>query len=149
MGCIFAACAKPPPHVKSTDNATRTFCERMLKENALIPLGSGGFFENKRVHALYADYEMFAPIDQKGAKDLLSQITTQFIAHINQDESIKEHLKSYPITAREVSISIAFFDQDHKPRENLAQVHLYQGRIYYSTFDLSKKAYLAFESEIY
>lgn len=149
FGCIFAACSRPPAHVKSTDEVTRSFCEKMLKAHALIPLGSGGFFENKRVYALYADYEMFAPHDKEKARNLLLETVTEFIDHVNQDESIRPHLKSYPVAPTDVSISIAFFDQDHKPRETLAQVHLYQGRIYFSTYDPNKKCYLALESELY
>lgn len=148
MGCIFAACSRPPAHVKTTDEVTRCFCEKMLKENALISLGAGGFFENKRVNAFYADYEMFVPYDKSEARKLLSRVTSEFIDYINQDEMIRPHLKTYPITANEVSVSIAFFDPHRKPQE-LAQIHLYQGRVYYSTYNQDKKAYLAFDNEGY
>lgn len=149
MGCIFAACSRPPAHVKSADEITRSFDEKMLKENALISLGGGGYFENKSINSLYADYELFAPYNKEEAKKLLAQITAQFIDHVNQDESIRPHLKTYPVTQNQVSISIAFLDQNRKPQNALAQIHLYQGRIYYSTYDQDKKAYLAYDNECY
>jgi len=149
IGCIFSACAKPPAYVKSADDVTKSFSEKMLRENALISLGAGGYYHEKSVNALYADYELFQPYSKEEAKALLTQIIPQFVDHINTSEEIRPYLQTYPVTSDQVSISIAFFDQDHNPYDKLAQIHLYQGKLYYSTYDREKKAYLAVENEKY
>lgn len=147
IACIFSACAKPPAYVKSADNVTKSFNDVILQERALFSLGSGGYFSGNKVEALYADYETFSAYSKEDARTLLLETVTEFVNYINQDECVRKYLTEYPVTAQNVSVSIAFVDGNHNPFDSLAQIHLYGGKIFYSTFDKSKKAYLAFEQE--
>lgn len=149
VGCIFSACARPPQHVRCVDEVTKSFSEIVRNERALIALGSGGYFTQKSVAGVYADFELERAYTQAEAKELLIGTVQKFIGHVNQSEKLRPFLKKYPISASEVSLSIAFVNSEHKPLSGLAQIHLYEGKIYYSTFDPSKKAYIAFSQEGY
>lgn len=146
VGCIFSACARPPAHVRCTDDVTNAYSK---SQKDLVCIGRGGYFGNKCITGLYIDFEVERVYSNAEAKELLLKTVEEFITHANRSETLTPFLKKHPITFNEVSLSIAFVDKGRKPQPLLAQIHLYEGRIYYSNFDPAKKAYIAFSQESY
>ncbi len=149
VACIFSSCAKRPAHVKNADNVTKSFNEMIVREKSIFAIGSGGYFNRNKVDALYADYEVYKPYSREEARELLVATVNEFVQHINQNEAIRPHLAHYPISVENVSISMAFVDKKHNPFDSLAQIHLYGGKIFYSSYDKEKKAFFAFDQEVF
>jgi len=149
VGCIFSSCAKRPAHVKNADNVTTSFNEIIVREKAIFSVGSGGYFSRNKVDALYSDFEVYKPYNREEARELLIATVNEFVEHINQYEAIRPYLAHYPISIEHVSISMAFVDKKHNPFDSLAQIHLYGGKIFYSSYDKEKKAFLAFDQEVF
>lgn len=149
VGCIFSACAKKPPHVKSSSDSTKSFVEIARQEFNLSPLGQGGSFSNNGVDALYADFSFDGDVSEEEAKILLFSVTDRFLNYANSDRSLKPFLNIYPLSMSQMSVSIAFLDKNKNPRSTLAQIHLFDGKIFYSHYDKEKKAYIAYRNEAF
>ena len=146
IACIFSACAKAPPHVRCTDTVTKAFALQQKEERHLISLGQGGFFSNEGVDSLFIDFEIAKEYDEEEAKHLLEETVEQFIFAVNENPELRKFLNVYPVTVKDVSVSIGFIDQKKHPVEGLSQIHLYEGNIYYSHYNKEQKAYIAYRS---
>lgn len=149
VGCIFSACATPPPHAKEAERVAKNFGLHIQETKHLSSLGSGGFYTNKKVDAFYIDFEIAKEFTESDAKILLKEIVDSFVSYVNQNESVKPYLATYPISPNEVSVSIGFVDKKRAPIQELSQIHLFEGRIYYSKFESDKKTYSPFLEELY
>jgi hypothetical protein len=149
FGCIFSACAKKPPHVKSCYDSAKAFVLVATRDFGVTPLGQGGFFVNGGIDSFYADFTAPREASEDEAKALLFSVTEKFLHHINGDARLKPFLNIYPLSMEHLSISIAFIDHEKSPQGALAQVHLYEGKIFYSHYDKEKKAYIAYRSEAF
>ena len=88
MACIFSSCVKPPAHVRSADNITKSFNERVKNEKSIVSVGCGGYFTQNKVDALYTDYEVYQSYNKDEAKELLVNLVNDFVAYTNQDREI-------------------------------------------------------------
>jgi hypothetical protein len=149
VGCIFSACAKPPPHAREAQIVAKDFGLQAEHAKGLHSLGSGGFYTNKKVDSFYIDFEITKKLSEAEAKDLLKETVEEFVAFVNQNESVRPYLRNLPISANEISISIAFIDEKRAPQKELSQIHLFEGVIYYSKFITEKKEYSPYEKELY
>jgi hypothetical protein len=149
VGCIFSACAKPPPHAKEAQNVVKEFGLQIEHAIGLHSLGSGGFYTNKKVDSFYIDFEIVKNLSEAEAKALLKEVVETLVTFVNQNESVRPYLKNYPISANEISVSIAFIDEKRAPQKELSQIHLFDGVIYYSKFIAEKKEYSPYEQELY
>ncbi len=147
IGCVFSACAKPPPHAKQAQDVTKAFVVQIEREKGLTSLGSGGFYTNQKIDSLYVDFEVKKSLPPEEAKALLMTTVNSLVAFVNQNEGIRPFLKTYPITAEQVSISIGFINEKRAPLPGLSQIHLYDGTIYYSTFQSDLKKYTPYYQE--
>ncbi len=149
IGCVFSACAKPPEHAKQAQDAAKAFSLIAKKEPGLTSLGSGGFYTNNKIDSLYIDFEIKKDLPPKEAKHLLTTTVNAFVNYVNENEAIRPYLQTYPITAKEVSVSIALIDEKRIPLKGFSQIHLYDGNIYYSNFIAERKEYSSYEQELY
>lgn len=149
IGCIFSACAKPPEYAKRAGDAAKSFSLQVAREEGVTPLGSGGFYTNKKIDSFYIDFETKKRLLPEDAKTLLVTIVDQFVNAINSNEEMRPFLQTFPVTANQVSISIGLVDEGRKPLLGFSQIHLYEGIIYYSTFESEKKEYSPYERELY
>lgn len=149
VACIFAACVKPPKHVQCSDKVTKEFVSRIVRDVGFSALGSGGFYSKNTVDQLYIDFQVVKAPNKEEAKDLLITTVAGFLNHVNQSADLKEHLLTYPMTPKEVSLSIAFVDENKKPQKGISQVYLFDGKIYYSTYNEETNDYTSIETEAF
>lgn len=149
VGCVFSACAKPPAHAKQAQDVTKAFSAKIEQEQGLTSLGSGGFYTNKKIDALYVDFEVKRKSSPEEARILLRNMVSSFVEFVNQNEEIRPFLQTYPITPNQISASIAFVDDKRAPLAGFSQIHLYDGTIYFSTFQSDKKDYISYQKERY
>lgn len=147
VACIFSACAKPPAHVKQTDNVMKPFVKTQEVQYALHGLGQGGYFTGNQIDMFYADFDTTLSLSEEGAKELLYNITMNLKHVINTNEAISPYIKDYPVTIDQISLSIGFVDAHKKPREQLSQVHLYKGEVYYSSYNTEENTYISYKQE--
>ncbi len=149
VGCVFSACAKPPEHARHAQETAKAFAKKTEMELSLSCLGSGGFYSDKKIDSLYIDFEMKKACSEIEAKDLLTKIVSEFVEFVNANDQIRPFLQTYPITPRQVSLSIGFVNHKREPLLGLSQIDLYEGMIQYSTYISEKKEYSPFEKELY
>ncbi len=149
VGCIFSACAKPPPHAKEAQGVVKEFGDQIEHSKGLHSLGSGGIYTNKKIDSFYIDFEIAKKLSEAEAKTLLKETVEMLISFVNQNKSVRPFLKNFPISANEVSVSIAFVDEKRTPLKEFSQIHLFEGVVYYSKFITEKKEYSSYEKELY
>jgi hypothetical protein len=149
LGCVFSACAKPPEHVKITQDSIKSFSKHLEKTTALKTIGSGGFYFGKSVEGFYIDFEFKEVENEFDAEKLLRNTVNSMICHLNSDEKIKSLIKNSNITASQISLSIGFLESNRKPSEKIAQVHLDHGYIHYSVFVKEKNEYACYKRVLY
>lgn len=148
VACIFSSCAKKPHHVKVMDNISAQCHATLHTQHKLQPLASGCYY-SQGYDALYFDYELAAYYTPEEAKELLLQCVEHCCEICNASEDYQKHANVYPVGPNEISLSIAFMNPQHKPYEELAQIHLYQGEIFYSHFDAANTLYVSYKKESY
>ena len=149
IGCVFSVFAKAPEYAKHAQDTAKSFSLIAQNESGLTPLGSGGFYSNKKVDSLYIDFEIKKRLSPEEAKALLTTTVDHFVAYINENEALRPFLQTYPITPERISISIGFIDEKRNPLPSLSQIHLFDGAIYYSTFNSAQKEYMPYQKEMY
>jgi hypothetical protein len=149
LGCVFSACAKPPEHVKITQDSIKSFSKNVEKATALKTIGSGGFYTGKTVQGFYIDFEFNDVENELDAEKLLRTVVDSMICHLNQDEKIKSLIKDSNVTASQISLSIGFLELNRTPSKKLAQVHLDHGYIHYSVFVKDKNEYFCYKKILY
>ncbi len=149
VGCIFSACVKKPVYVRNCYDSTKAFVTVATKDFGVVSLGQGGYFNQGKIDSFYADFMIAKEVSEEEAKELLLSVTEKFLHHINGDCKLKPYLNIYPITMEHLSVSIAFMDQKKSPVSSLAQVHLYEGKVFYSHYNKDKKAYIAYRNEAF
>jgi hypothetical protein len=147
LACIFSSCAKAPEHVKKCDEVTKEFAKKMQNEEGFSILGVGGIYGKTTVDQLYVDFELDREVSIEEARELLQSFAKKFISHINQKKEFSKYLRISPISAKEISMSIAFIGKDRVPKSEIAQVDLYNQEITFSTYQKKEKQYLPIEKE--
>ena len=149
IGCVFSVFAKAPDYAKHAQDTAKAFSLIAQKESGITPIGSGGFYTNKKVDSLYIDFEIKKRLSPEEAKALLTTTVDHFVAYVNQNEALRPFLQTYPITPQQISVSIGFIDEKRNPLSSLSQIHLFDGTIYYSTFNPSQKEVSLYQKELY
>ncbi|MCH9621400.1 MAG: hypothetical protein S4CHLAM20_08200 [Chlamydiia bacterium] len=130
FACAFATCAKPPEHVQVSDKSVEFFVES-IKTKDLVVLAIGGFYENKKVENLYLDLEYQGEMSSKFAKIKLLKIARGMLAHINRDEQLRPFLIKKRFSSKDISVSLAYTSKEGVS----SQVHVYEGKVIFSTYD--------------
>ena len=125
----------------------KKFCKHIVDSQPLKILGCGGFFEDKQIRGFYADFESNQPLTKDEARLLLSHLVLNCIQELNHDPTLFAFLNERPIDAKHISISIGFVGTDRKPYPTLSQIHLFESKVYYSTYDSHQKTYSCNQSE--
>ena len=149
LGCVFSACAKPPEHVKITQDSIKSFSKNLEKTTSLKTIGSGGFYFGKTVEGFYIDFESKEIENESDAERLLRTVVDSMISHLNKDEKIKLLIRDSRVTASQISLSIGFLESNRKPSKKIAQVHLDHGYIHYSIFINDKNEYACYKKVLY
>ena len=147
VACIFSSCARAPEHVRKCDEVGKGFAKEMQKEEGFSLLGVGGIYGKTTVDQLYVDFEVDKEVSLEEARALLQKTATQFIDYINKNKAFSIYLTRSPVSIKEISVSVAFVDKDRSPRKEIAQVHLYNQEISFSTYHKEDKQYLSIEKE--
>ncbi len=147
IACIFSGCAKAPPYVRATDVTMKQYCTIVAAQYHIKSLGFGGFFEHDKINGFYADFESSRNLSKEEAKDLLTSLVTVCVKQVNHDGSLAKHFAKTPITYENISISIGFVGDDRVPYHELSQIHLFESKIFYSTYDPNQKTYVCTQSE--
>jgi hypothetical protein len=149
LGCVFSACAKPPEHVKITQDRLKIFSKKIESEEKLETLGLGGFYTGKVVDGFYIDFQLKEKMAEKQAELVLRRAVESLLSELNKDLDLKNYLRAETITSEQVSLSIEFIGSNKKPAQDLSQIHLDQGYIYYSVFCSDKGEYSSYKKELY
>jgi hypothetical protein len=149
LGCIFSACAKPPEHVRITQDSIKSFSKNLEKTTALKTIGSGGFYSGKTVQGFYIDFEFKDLENEFEAEVLLRTVVESMISHLNKDKKIKSLIKDSNVKASQISLSIGFLQSNRMPSNKIAQVHLDHGYIHYSVFLKDKNEYCCYKKILY
>ncbi len=66
-------------------------------------------------------------------RDLICKVVNQYLIAYNNNESIRPYLCHYPVTAKNIHLSIYFFDKSHDtlPRPFISRVDCKRGKIHY------------------
>lgn len=147
IACVFSACAKAPAHVKATEVAMKKYCKHVTETKSLTILGSGGFFEADHVRGFYADFESNEQLGKEEAKVLLTGLVETCLIDLNKDEDVLKHFTNGPVEQKHISISVGFVGDDRKPYAELSQIHLFENKIFYSTYDPNQKTYVCTQTE--
>lgn len=130
LACIFSMCVKPPEHVAVSDKSVEHFAEG-IKSDKLEVLAIGGFYENKKVENLYLDLEYKGVMSAKRARGHLIKYVRGMLSHINSDEDLSPFLIKEKFTSNDISLSLAYTSEEGVS----SQVHIYEGKIIFSTYD--------------
>lgn len=148
FACAFATmCTKKPNYVKASDEVTKVFVQKMHDNEELSVLGQGAIFEEKKIAMLYADFTLNRECSEPEAKKLLERVKDELIFQANNTSSLKEHAKTYPITSKEISLTIAFLDERKRPSMLLGQIDFHGERVTYSKYDSLSQSYIPYKKE--
>ena len=148
IACIFSGCVKAPPHVRATDVAMKRYTEQVTEEKNLKMLGCGGFFEQEHVRAFYADFESDKNLNKEEAKQLLADLVNMCLEQLNHDGTLVQFLQKEALDISDISISVGFVDHNRKPYSELSQIHIFENKIHYSTYDPKLQTYICTQTEI-
>lgn len=148
IACIFSGCMKSPPHVKATDVAMKKYTEQVSQTKNLKVLGCGGFFEQDHVRAFYADFESDQNMSKEDAKNLLTDLVQTCLEQLNHDGNLIQFVQKQSLDKGDVSISIGFVDKNRNPYPELSQIHLFENKVHYSTYDPKEQTYICTQTEV-
>lgn len=149
LACIFSTCVqKDPKYYTASKDFTFSFNKGVQARHDLRILGWGGVFDNG-VKGLYIDYESPCPCNDEKADKILKEIMAELICAMNKDEGLRPYLLQFPITEKNISISIAFTDNFSNMCKPLSQIDFYDQKISYSTFNEETKKYNVYKEKEY
>jgi len=130
FACIFSMCVKAPEHVRVSDKSVESFAET-IKTDDLQVLAIGGFYQDKKVESLYLDLDYKKPLTSKLAKVRLMQYVRGMLSHVNKDDELRPFLIKNRLSSKDISLSLGYTSE----KGISSQVHLYEGKIVFSTYD--------------
>jgi hypothetical protein len=141
LACIFSTCVKEDPKFyTASKDFTSAFNIRMKDQYNLHMLGWGGVFDNG-VNGLYIDYEVCMKPDEKSSGELLEMVMHDLVRAMNRDETLRSHLNQFPVSEKNIGVSIAFVDDLKRVVQPLSQIDFHSDKICYSRFDAKAHTY--------
>lgn len=95
------------PYEKYVNEIINSFATDMKKEYGLVCVGSGGRMP-QRVEKVSVSFHAYRRATLEEARELVVKSTQKLVDRINANEKIRPYLMEYPLTWKEVDISIAF-----------------------------------------
>ena len=148
VACIFSSCARAPEHVRKCDEVGKEFAEKMQREEGFSLLGLGGVYGKTTIDQLYIDFEVNKEVSIEEGRELLQKAAKKFIDHINAKEGFSKYLTNFPVSSKEISVSIGFVDKSRIPRNEIAQVDLYNEEFSFSTYSKEENRYISIQKEV-
>lgn len=141
FACIFSMCVKPPAHVAISDKSVHTFAKSILNKEMKV-LAVGGFYLEKKVENLYLDLEYLGYLPKEKAQSILVETIDGLLLHINNDVELLPYLIKDRFSTDDISVSLSYLSKEGDP----LQVHLYNGEIIFSRYNLQDNSLEKIES---
>lgn len=104
----FISCQTSPERVTQAENSITSFSKELRQSKDLILCGSGGaMLEDIKIFAMAFQSQQLLSLEE--GRKLYVEIAEKFLRKINNDEKIRPFLNSYPITIKNLDISISFY----------------------------------------
>ena len=100
-----------PLYVKLAKQITATTAERLEKQKKLHLVGTGGEMMDD-IQMMAMSFYFYSIVDADVARNLLITSVEEYLSVINTNEKIKPYLHNYPFTAKNVEVTIFFYNSD-------------------------------------
>lgn len=83
------------------------------------------------------------------ARSFFCTFMDQYLRPLNEEQSLRSYLEHYPLTCKDMNLSIAFFDEKGNPltRPYIGAIRNIKDTLYYEYYDAQTGKYTAFASE--
>jgi len=135
---ILSGCEKESPHINTLSEITANYVEVMKTEYGLNQLLDHNNTEVK-LKKINIDFTHFEESEILHARFLINRCAREILQRINSSPGLQDCFDHFPLTERDLEISIAFIDPKTHKRYNqkaLALAHLVNGQVSYSTFQM-------------
>lgn len=105
-----------------------------------------------KIRKIAVDFYDYKERETLQARFLIHQVTESLLTRLNGCSYIRSHFDHFPLTATDLEVSISFIDpKTHKSQafDQLVNVSLINGQIYYSTYSKEKESLEPIHSESY
>ena len=153
---LFTACYSSPEYIKLSNHAISSFSKEVFYTDELLLIGAGGAL-HEDIKILSLAFESRKELNLEKARKLFINTTEHFLSDINNNSSIKSYLHTYPMTIKNLHLSISFYNGQDRVKSNFIAFITIPNinpdkptdRIYYAIYDQNADILVDIHSETY
>ncbi len=139
-----------PHYVKIAAEITANTAKKLEKEKKLYLIGTGGGMMHD-IRMMAMSFQFLQEVDLQTARELIVYTVREYLADINDNETVRPYLHNYPFTAKDIKIRIWVCKPDRSafPPEKIYYVSAINGILGYYVHGPKKYSRQAICEETY
>lgn len=139
-----------PYYIKLAHQITAQTAKKLEKSHKLVLVGTGGQMMHD-IQMMMMGFNYYQVVDIPNARQLLVDAVESYLTAINSNEKVRPYLHTYPFTAKNIEISIYFYQPNGNsaPLGQLSIAAANEGKVTYFTHDLNSHRLKEIQEETY